>query len=149
NYAWDRAKQIPVVEPQSVAPERRQIVEAMLQKRREFLKEAHDEFQSLARDLEERFVQEQRSESLKGSATKLGMDEYVLARSAFFNVGLIKIDLGDYLDALDYARSLQVRYKGRPESLFAVGQIHSCWKQLARTDDRPQIHQVAAEAIQT
>jgi tetratricopeptide (TPR) repeat protein len=141
DHAWDRAKQIMVAEPQLVAIDRRPLAEAMIQKRRDYLMEAHDAYQTLARDLEE----------LYNSQKSLPMEPVLFWRNSLFNIGNLKLELGDAALAMTYFRNVQLLYRGKAESLFAARNVYSCWQQLARTanNQRPQFQAFVLEAVRT
>lgn len=139
DHHWDRAKQIAVPEVHLLPPERRPIAEALLLKRRAALQDAHDAYEALARDLQNRH-----------RAEALPMELVVLWRNSLFNVGSVKIDMGEYADALQYCRSIQRLYKGKAESLFAARQVYFCWRQIAvMPGDRSAYQSLTLEVIQT
>ena len=145
DHARDRARQISVPELLGVAPERRPLAEAMWQKRQESLQEAHDAYQGIARDLEVRY----HSRKQLPKDEQLPMEEILLWRNSLHNVGVVKIDMGNYPEALTYFRQFQLLYAGQPESLHAARMIHFCWQQMALQPERARYKEIVVEAVQT
>lgn len=122
-HAWERAKQIVVADAPGGGDERRALAEAMLQKRRGYLLEAHDAYQNIASDLEELYYRQK----------SLPMDLVLLWRNSLFNVGGLKRDMGDVVEAMTYFHAVQRLYKGKAESLFAAQSIYSCWQVVGKS----------------
>ncbi len=138
-HTWERGKQISLSDLQSVAPERRPLAEAMMQKRRGYLQEAHDAFQELARDIEAEFRVKK----------TLNNEQILVWRDSLFNVGNLKMELGEFAEAIVYCRNVQDRYKGTAVSLYFARQVFNSWQQLVKTPAaRPELHQVAVDAVQ-
>ncbi len=139
DHAWEHARQISVADLSGVSPERRPLAEAMMQKRRGYLLEAHDAFQAIAGDLKA-------EHQLKKT---LGNEQILIWRNALLNVGGLKFELGEYAEAIIYNRGVQDMYKGRVESLYATRQVFNSWQQLSKTPAaRPQLLQLAVDAVQ-
>lgn len=140
DYACERAKQIAIPELQGLSPERRRLAEALWQNRTAYLEEAQEAYQSIANDLKARYEADK----------QLPMEQIVLWRNAVYAVGIVKRDLGNYGDALNYFRRFQLQYEKRPESLHAAKEILTCWQLLSgQPDEQAKYRETVITAVAT
>jgi tetratricopeptide (TPR) repeat protein len=107
-----------------------------LEKYREFLGQAADEFQKLAKDLATK-------QATSGSSS---YDE-AMFRFATFSEAECRSDRGEYQEAVQIYKLLAVRYHNRVEGLYALSGLYKTYERMDSKDDARKVREQLRSAL--